>query len=75
MFKNKIIYNFMISVAIKIGRTNKNCSPSSFGAVVGSGIRDPGSRMDKNHVSAFGINFPDPQHWIFLNWIGEVPQR
>jgi hypothetical protein len=26
----------------------KNFPPSSFGAVVGSGIRDPGSGMDKN---------------------------
>jgi hypothetical protein len=40
LFKNKIIYNFTIFVASK-NRTKK-FSPSSFGAVVGSGIRDPG---------------------------------
>jgi hypothetical protein len=39
-FKNKIIYYFMIFVATKNGRT-KNFSPS-FGAVVGSEIRNPG---------------------------------
>jgi hypothetical protein len=44
--KNKIIYNFMIFVATKKGRT-KFLSPSSFVAV-GSGIRNPGSGMDKN---------------------------
>jgi hypothetical protein len=38
LFKNKIIYNFMIFVATKNGREIK--ISSSFGAVVGSGIRD-----------------------------------
>jgi hypothetical protein len=38
LFK-KTIYNFIVFVATKNGRT-KNISPSSFGAVVGSGIRD-----------------------------------
>jgi hypothetical protein len=37
LFKNNMIYNFMIFVATKNGRTN--FSPS-FSAVVGSGIRN-----------------------------------
>jgi hypothetical protein len=41
LLKNKIIYNFMIFVAIQNCRTKK-ISSSSFGAVVGSGIWDPG---------------------------------
>jgi hypothetical protein len=45
--KNLIIYN-LIFVATKNGRTKTNFSSSSFGGVVGSGIRDPGSGMDKN---------------------------
>jgi hypothetical protein len=28
-----------------------------------SGIRDPGSGMDKNQDPGSGINIPDPQHW------------
>ncbi len=35
----------------------KKFAPSSFGAVVGSGIRD-----EQN--SGSGINIPDPQHWL-----------
>jgi hypothetical protein len=42
-------------------------SPSSFGTVVESGIRDPGSRMDKNQDPVSGINIPDPQH-CFVKW-------
>ncbi len=38
--QNKIIYNFMIFVASKNGRTKKIFSPSPFGVVVASGIRD-----------------------------------
>jgi hypothetical protein len=38
MFKNKL---FTVC-GYKNGRTNKNFPPSSVGAVVGSGIRDPG---------------------------------
>jgi hypothetical protein len=38
LLKNKIIYNFMIFVDTKNGKTKKIVSPSSFGAVVGSGI-------------------------------------
>jgi hypothetical protein len=53
MFKNKIIYNFIIFVATKNRRTKK-ISLSSFGAVVGSG-------MDKNQDPGSGINIPDPQ--------------
>jgi hypothetical protein len=34
-------------------------SPSFFGAVVGS-------RMDKNQDPGFGINIPDPQHWMHV---------
>jgi hypothetical protein len=37
-------------------------SPLSFVVVFGSGIRDPGFRMDKNQDPGFGINIPDPQH-------------
>jgi hypothetical protein len=40
----------------------KNFSPSSFGVVVGSGIRDTGSGMDKNQDPGSAINIPDPQH-------------
>jgi hypothetical protein len=36
------MYNFMIFAATKNGRTKK-MSPFLFGAVIGSGIRDPGS--------------------------------
>ncbi len=39
LFKNKLIFNFVIFVATKKGRTTK-FSPPSFVAVVGSGIRD-----------------------------------
>jgi hypothetical protein len=56
--QNKIIYNFMILLATKNGRTKENFSPSSFSAVVGSGTdrnQDPG-------YSGSGINIPDPQH-------------
>jgi hypothetical protein len=42
-----IIHNFMIFVVTKNGRTKK-IFPSSFSAVVGSGIQDPGSGMDIN---------------------------
>jgi hypothetical protein len=45
-FINKIIYNFMILVATKTGRTKKTSPSPSFGAVVGSEICDPGSVMD-----------------------------
>ncbi len=43
LFKNKIIYNFMIFVATKMVGQTKYFPPSSFGAVL-----DPGSGMDKN---------------------------
>jgi hypothetical protein len=43
LFKNKIIYNFMIFVATKNG------------AVFGSRIPDPGSGIDKNHDPGSGI--------------------
>jgi hypothetical protein len=52
LFKNKIIYNFMIFVATKNGRTLKKLP--LFGAVVESG-------MDKNQYPGSGINIPDPQ--------------
>jgi hypothetical protein len=41
-----IIYNFMIFVATKNGKTKK-CSPSFFGAVMDP-VQDPRSWMDKN---------------------------
>jgi hypothetical protein len=37
----------------------------SFVVAVGSGIRDPGSAMDKSQDLGSGINIPDPQHWVF----------
>jgi|LakMenEpi03Aug12_release.lakeMendotaPanAssembly.Ray.scaffolds.fasta_scaffold4436909_1 hypothetical protein len=49
----------MIFVAKKNGRP-KRFSLSSFGAVVGSGIRYPGSGMDKNQDPGSRINIPDP---------------
>ncbi len=56
LFKNKIFFN-----AVKFEAT-----PSSFVAVVGSGVRDPGSGMDKSQDPRCGINIPDPQHlWKF----------
>jgi hypothetical protein len=53
LFKNKIIFKFIIFLATKYGWT-KTFSPSSFGAFVGSESRDP----DRGS----GINIPDPQH-------------
>ncbi len=53
--KNKIIFNFVKSVATKKDLTTIFFSPLSFVAVFGSGIRDPGSGMGKNQD-------PDPQH-------------
>jgi hypothetical protein len=47
MFKYKSMYKFMMFVATKNKRT-KTFFPSSFGAVVGSGIRDPGSGRKRN---------------------------
>jgi hypothetical protein len=47
LFKNKIIFYFVIFVATKrVGQ--QIFSSSSFVAVVGSGIRDPGSGMNNN---------------------------
>jgi hypothetical protein len=37
-------------------------SPLSFVTVFGSGIRDPGSGMDKNQDPGSGINIPEPPH-------------
>jgi hypothetical protein len=51
LFKNKIIYNFMIFGAKKDGQ-NKIFPPSSFGAIVGSGIRGGlklGSKIRDKH--------------------------
>jgi hypothetical protein len=56
-----IIYNFMIFVAAENGRAKKNF-PFSFSAVVGSGIRDPGS----------GINIPDQQHCLKHLQAGDI---
>jgi hypothetical protein len=41
LIKNKININFVIFMAAKLGKTTK-FFPTSFVAVVGSGIRDPG---------------------------------
>jgi hypothetical protein len=51
-------------VATLKGMTTNFFSPLSFGAVFGSGIRDPGSGMGKNQDPGSGINIPDPQHWL-----------
>jgi hypothetical protein len=61
--QNKIISSFMIFLATKNSRTKKNL-PLLFGAVVGSGIWDPRSGMDKNQDLGSRINIPDPQHYI-----------
>jgi hypothetical protein len=62
--QKKIIYIFMIFVATKNGWTK---SPPPFVAVVGtgireprSGIRDPGSWMDKNQHPGSGIRDKHP---------------
>jgi hypothetical protein len=60
--KNKIILNFVKFVATKKGLTTNLFSPLSFLAVLGSGIRDPGSGMGKNQDPGSGINIPDQQH-------------
>ncbi len=56
----------------KKGRTT-NFSPSSFGAVVGSGIRDPKSGLDKNQDPGSGINIPDPQPVLRIRIRDPVP--
>ncbi len=55
-FKIKIMFNFVIFVATKKGRTTIFFSPLSFVAVFGSGVWD-------GQKSGSGINNPDPQHW------------
>jgi hypothetical protein len=57
---NVIIYNFVIFVATKKGRTTNFFSPLSFVAIFGSEIRD-GQKLG----SGININIPDPQHWYF----------
>jgi hypothetical protein len=47
LFENKIIFNVVKFVATKKGMSKKNFL-LLFVVVVGSGIRDPGSGMDKN---------------------------
>jgi hypothetical protein len=48
--------------------TTNFISPLSFVAVLGSGIRDPGSWMGKNQDPGSGINIPDPQHCIHFRY-------
>jgi hypothetical protein len=62
--KKKVIFNFVKFVATKKGLTKIFFSPLSFVVVFGSGIRDPGSGMDKNQDPGSGINIPDPQHCL-----------
>ncbi len=50
-------------MAIKNGRTTK-IFPSSFGAVVGSGIQHPRYGMDRNQDPESGINISDPQYCL-----------
>jgi hypothetical protein len=61
-FKTKIIFNFVKFVATLKGMTTNFFSPLSFVAVLGSGIRVPGSGMGKNQDPGSGRNIPDPQH-------------
>jgi hypothetical protein len=63
-FKNKIIYHFVIFLAIKKGRAPNFFSLLSCVAVFGSEIQGPGSGMDKNQDLRSGINIPDPQYWL-----------
>ncbi len=50
-------------MAAKNGKTKKDFSPSSFGAVVGSGIRYSRSGMDTETIQD-PVCIPDPQHWV-----------
>ncbi len=59
--KRKQFFTFVIFVATKKGRGQQIFSPSSFVAVVGTGIRDSGSWMDKDQDPGSGINIRDPQ--------------
>jgi hypothetical protein len=62
------MFNYVKFVATKKGMTTNFFSPLSFAAVFGSGIRDlgsgMGSGMGKHQDPRFGINIPDPQHWV-----------
>ncbi len=51
----------MIFVATKNGGQKISLS---FGSIVGSRIRDPGTGMDKNQDPGSGMNIPDPQHQL-----------
>ncbi len=65
-FKNKMIFSFVIFLAIEKGRT-PNFFHSSLVLMFldpGSEIRGPGSGMDKNQDLGSGINIPDPQYWL-----------
>jgi hypothetical protein len=55
LFRNKIIYSFMIFVATKLWQDKKFFPPL---LVL---LLDPGSGMDKNQDPGSGINIPDPQ--------------
>jgi hypothetical protein len=55
--KINIIYNFVIFVATRIGRTTNFFHPSLLLLFL-----DPGSGMDKNQDPGSGINIPDTQH-------------
>jgi hypothetical protein len=56
LFKNKIIYNFVIFVATK-NEQQIFFHPSRWLLFL-----DPGSGMDQNQDPESGINIPDPQH-------------
>ncbi len=66
-FKAKIMISFVKFSATKKGMTTNFFSPLSFVAVLGSGIRDPGSGTGKNQDPVSGINIPDPQHCFCTN--------
>jgi hypothetical protein len=67
MFKNKIIFNFVIFVTTKKVGPLIFFHPSLFLLFLdlGSEIRDQGYGMDKNQDPESGINIPDPQQCFF----------
>jgi hypothetical protein len=81
--KNKIIYNFMIFVAAKIGRTKKYFLLIFWCCCwirdPGSGIWVPESGMYIKSWSGFrdkcGVNIPDPQHWFQFIFLVNFPRR
>jgi hypothetical protein len=59
-FKNKKMFNFVKFMATRKGMTINFCHPSLLLLVFGTGIRDPGSGMDKKQNSGSRMYIPDP---------------